>query len=142
MKLARRLAAVIAAVIVVTVPLAAHSLRSVAPLGHQDSKPGRQAPILRVNHIAPQQCGVKQASFARICRAGAHTSCLKAVRRGVKGFSNLVCAARQTACHSCLDRLRACIGKIGHAKRIDFSCEECTGKFSRCIGKRYPQIKS
>lgn len=98
--------------------------------------------IARVHHVSPHQCGVKQASFARICRPSAHTSCLRASSRGVKGFSNTLCAARQTACRSCLDQLRACIAKIGHAKRTEYSCDECTGKFSRCIGRRYPKLKS
>lgn len=97
--------------------------------------------VLIVNHVAPYQCGVKQGSFARICRANAYPTCLRAVKRGVKGFSNAFCAARRAACHSCLGELRTCIGKIGHAKRVDFSCGECTGKFSRCIGRRYPKAK-
>lgn len=134
MKRVLRLAGVIAATIVFAVPAAAQPLR--------DAVRVNETQVLRAHHVAPHQCGVKQASFARICRASAYSSCLSAVRRHVKGFSNLVCAERRTACRSCLDRLSACIGKIGHAKRMDFSCEECTGKFSRCIGKRYPQIKS
>lgn len=92
------------------------------------------------NHIAPVTCGVKSASFARICRPGAYQSCLRATARGVAGFSRAKCAQRQTACRSCLDQLFRCIARIGHAKRSEFSCDECSGKFSRCIGKRYPQI--
>jgi hypothetical protein len=94
----------------------------------------------KVNHIAPYTCGVTSSKFARICRPAAQTSCKSAATRGVKGFSNQLCAARNTACVSCLAVLRACIGRIGHAPRAEFSCDECTGKFSRCIGKRYPTV--
>lgn len=94
------------------------------------------------NHVAPASCGVKQASFARICRAGAYNSCVHAAARGVTGFRPAICAQRETACRSCLDQLRGCIANIGHARRMDYSCDECTGKFSRCIGRRYPKLKS
>ena len=93
-------------------------------------------------HIQDHECGVKSASFARICRPIAYATCLRASTRGVKGFSAPFCAQRQTACRSCLDKLRLCIRKIGHAKKSEFSCDECSGKFSRCIGKRYPQLKN
>ncbi len=97
-------------------------------------------PVL-AEHIQLHQCGVKSASFARICRPNAYATCLRASTKGVKGYSAPFCARRQTACRSCLDKLRLCIAKIGHAKKSEFSCDECSGKFSRCIGKRYPKLK-
>ena len=93
-------------------------------------------------HVAPASCGVKSSSFARICRPGAYASCLRASGRKVAGFTKPMCAARQTACRSCLDQLFRCIKRIGHAKRSEFSCDECSGKFSRCIGRRYPKLKT
>jgi hypothetical protein len=102
---------------------------------------GISAGPVRAEHIQPHQCGVKSASFARICRPNAYTTCLRASVKGVKGYSAPFCATRQTACRSCLDKLRLCIAKIGHAKKSEFSCDECSGKFSRCIGKRYPKLK-
>jgi hypothetical protein len=95
-----------------------------------------------VSHIAPYTCGVTSSKFARICRPQADVSCKSAVTRGVAGFSKTFCAARHTACSSCLAMLRRCIGHIGHGKRSEFSCDECTGKFSRCIGRRYPVLKN
>lgn len=95
---------------------------------------------LRAEHVKPHERGVKSASFARICRPNAYATCLRASVRGVKGFSAPFCARRQTACRSCLEKLMQCIRKIGHAKRSEFSCDECSGKFSRCIGKRYPKL--
>jgi hypothetical protein len=92
-------------------------------------------------HIQPHQCGVKSSSYARICRPSAYVSCIRASAKGVKGYRAPFCARRQTACRSCLDKLRLCIRKIGHAKKSEFSCDECSGKFSRCIGKRYPKLK-
>lgn len=94
----------------------------------------------RANHIAPLTCGVKSSGFARICRPGAYQSCLRATARSVAGFSKPKCAARQTACRSCLDALYRCIARIGHFTRSEYSCDECSGKFSRCIGKRYPKM--
>ncbi len=102
---------------------------------------GAGATTVRAEHVQPDECGVKSASYARICRPNAYATCLRASARGVKGFSAPFCARRQTACRSCLDKLRACIKKIGHAKKSEFSCDECSGKFSRCIGKRYPILK-
>ena len=96
---------------------------------------------VHAEHIQPHQCGVKSASFARICRPNAYVTCLRASTRGVKGYSAPFCARRQTACRACVDKLRLCIAKIGHAKKSEFSCDECSGKFSRCIGKRYPKLK-
>jgi len=92
-------------------------------------------------HVTPAECGVKSSSFARICRPSAYTSCLGAARRHVKGYSTPFCTQRQTACRSCLSQLRTCISRIGHAPRSEFSCDECSGKFSRCIGRRYPKLK-
>ncbi|MEQ1714851.1 MAG: hypothetical protein ABL907_02495 [Hyphomicrobium sp.] len=99
------------------------------------------APAL-ANHISAHQCGVSSASYARICRPSAYTSCLRASARGVKGYTKTLCAGRQKVCRSCLGHLRQCIVRIGHAKRSEFSCDECSGKFSRCIGRRYPKLKS
>lgn len=99
-----------------------------------------QTAIIQVHHVAPYTCGVTSSKFARICLRSAQTSCKGAVGRGVKGFSTQFCAARHTACVSCLAMLKRCINRIGHGPRDEFSCDECTGKFSRCIGKRYPQV--
>ena len=96
--------------------------------------------VHRVSHVAPHTCGVRSASFARICSPQADTSCKSAVTRGVKGSSKPFCEARYTACSSCLAMLMRCISRIGHGPRTQFSCDECTGKFSRCIGKRYPSV--
>lgn len=103
---------------------------------------GANALPVRAEHVKPHQCGVKSASYARICRPNAYATCVRASARGVKGYSAPFCARRQTACRSCLDKLRACIRLIGHAKKSEFSCDECSGKFSRCIGKRYPKLKN
>ncbi len=100
-----------------------------------------QAALVRAEHVKPHECGVKSASFARICRPNAYAACLRASARGVKGFSAPFCARRQTACRTCLDKLMQCIRTIGHAKKSEYSCDECSGKFSRCIGKRYPKLK-
>lgn len=97
--------------------------------------------IVHVKHVAPHTCGVSSSKFARICRPGAHTSCMGAVSRNVKGFSPTFCTVRRTACTTCLTALKLCIKRIGHGPRNQFSCDECTGKFSRCIGKRYPQVR-
>jgi hypothetical protein len=115
---------------------AAMALQGVAPFANSSTL--RQS----VSHIAPYTCGVKSGSFARICRPQADVSCKNAVKRGAKGFSSGFCAARHMACTSCLAMLRRCIGFIGHGKRSEFSCDECTGKFSRCIGRRYPELKN
>jgi hypothetical protein len=107
---------------------------------------GRIAPlhsaVVAIDHVAPYTCGVTSSKFARICRPGIRSKCDGAVARGVKGFSSQLCAARHTACVSCLSMLRSCIKRIGHGPRNHFSCDECTGKFSRCIGKRYPVIQN
>ena len=112
------------------------ALQSIAPFAKSDTL--RQ----RVSHIAPYTCGVTSSKFARICRPQADVSCKSAVTRGVAGFSKTFCAARHMACSSCLAMLRRCISHIGHGKRSEFSCDECTGKFSRCIGRRYPVVKN
>jgi hypothetical protein len=112
------------------------ALQGVAPFSKSLS--GSQ----RVAHVAPYTCGVSSSKFARICRPQADASCKSAVKRGVQGFSSGLCAARHVACSSCLAMLRRCISHIGHGKRSEFSCDECTGKFSRCIGRRYPILKS
>lgn len=101
-----------------------------------------QSAAVQVHHVAPYTCGVTSSKFARICRPSAQTSCKGAVTRGVKGFSSQFCAARHTACVSCLAMLKRCINRIGHGPRNEFSCDECTGKFSRCIGKRYPPLRN
>lgn len=111
-----------------------------APLSQRLAVPSGIA--IKVHHVAPYTCGVSSSKFARICRPSAQTSCKGAVSRGVKGFSSQFCAARHTACVSCLAMLKRCINKIGHGPRNEYSCDECTGKFSRCIGKRYPQVRN
>ena len=118
-----------------TVSAHAQAFHSVAA-----AKPSSGGLISQVSHVAPYRCGVTSSKFARICRPSANMSCKRAVESGVKGYSTSLCAARHTACVSCLSMLRRCISRIGHAPRTDFSCDECTGKFSRCIGKRYPTI--
>jgi hypothetical protein len=114
------------------------SAATAAPLLQRPS--GSEVVVRQAAHVAPYRCGVTSSKFARICRPSAQTSCQSAVARGVPGFSKTFCAARHTACVSCLAMLRRCISRIGHAARADFSCGECTGKFSRCIGKRYPVV--
>ena len=94
----------------------------------------------KTSHVQPYQCGVTSSKFARICRPQAAVSCASAVSRGISGFSEALCKARQSACSGCLVMLRRCISRIGHAPRSEFSCDKCTGKFSRCIGRRYPVV--
>lgn len=120
-------------------------LLSISAEAHAFALPAASPPqsgdrVMRVSHVAPYRCGVTTSKFARICRPAATVSCARAVERGVNGYSTALCAARHTACVSCLSMLRRCISRVGHAPRTDFSCDECTGKFSRCIGKRYPTI--
>ena len=103
-------------------------------------RPAMAQTAVQAKHVAPHTCGVSSSKFARICRPGAYTSCIGAASRNVKGFSPTFCAARRTACTTCLTALKLCIKRIGHAARAQYSCDECTGKFSRCIGKRYPQV--
>lgn len=88
------------------------------------------------DHTKPHQCGVKSASFARTCRPGAHSSCVGAVKRGVKGFTADLCAARKAACLKCLGEVQVCIGRIGHAASV--TCGTCTAQFDACYAKHYP----
>ncbi|MEQ1671364.1 MAG: hypothetical protein ABL893_10935 [Hyphomicrobium sp.] len=123
-------------------PLVFALLVSAAGAAPQVSRSTPSAPILhQAAQVSPYQCGVTSSKFARICRPQAVASCRSAVARGAKGYSQHVCAARRVACVSCLAMLRRCISRIGHGPRNEFSCEECTGKFSRCIGKRYPALR-
>ena len=121
-------AIVFAVAAVLTTPAAAFN-----PPGHFNSTPLAQS----IKHVQPHACGLNSGSFARICRPSANASCLSAVARDVKGYSQPFCEKRQTACSFCLKVMMRCIARIGHGPRNQFSCDECPAKFSRCIGKRY-----
>ena len=92
------------------------------------------------HHIQPHDCGLSSASFARICRPSANTSCLGAVERKVEGYSQPFCEKRQKACGLCLALMMRCIAHISHGPKSQYSCDECPAKFDRCIGKRYPVL--
>ena len=92
-------------------------------------------------HIKPNTCGLKSGSFARICRPSANTSCLGAVERNVKGYSQPFCEKRAKSCDFCLKLMFRCIERIGHGAKSQYSCDECPAKFSRCIGRRYPVLE-
>jgi hypothetical protein len=93
----------------------------------------------RAAHVASHQCGVTSSTFARICRPSAHASCLRAVKRGVAGFTEKVCADRKAACSTCLSRIHTCISRIGHWPVWTHSCDRCKARFDRCLKRRYPQ---
>ncbi|MCB1505027.1 MAG: hypothetical protein KDJ47_08635 [Hyphomicrobiaceae bacterium] len=91
-------------------------------------------------HIAPHQCGVSSGTFARICRPSAYPSCMRAVKRGVAGFSVKLCERRKAACSTCLANIFRCISRIGHWPKLTHSCDSCKARFDRCIKRRYPPI--
>lgn len=99
---------------------------------------GSVAPA-EAKHIASHQCGVTSGSYARICRPGAHTSCLGAVKRGVKGFTLKLCEKRKAACSTCLANIHTCISRIGHWPKVTHTCGKCKARFDGCIKRRYPQ---
>jgi hypothetical protein len=90
-------------------------------------------------HVAGHQCGVQSSSFARTCRPGAHATCLRAVARGVKGFTKGLCDKRQAACSKCLGDIRTCISRIGHWPKLTHTCEKCRKRFDACYDSRYPK---
>lgn len=94
---------------------------------------------LEAAHVASHQCGVQSSSFARTCRPGAHASCLRAVERGVKGFTTQLCERRKSACSKCLGDIHACISRIGHWPKLTHSCESCKARFNTCYWLHYPK---
>lgn len=90
-------------------------------------------------HVAANQCGVQSSNFARTCRPGAHTSCLGAVERGVKGFSKEICEKRKAACGKCLAEIHTCIGRVGHWPKLTHTCQKCKARFDRCYARNYPK---
>ena len=107
------------------------------PLGLAATGGGALAPA-EAKHIASHQCGVTSGSYARICRPGAHTSCLGAVKRGVKGVTVKLCAKRKAACSTCLANIHTCISRIGHWPKATHTCDKCKARFDGCIKRRYP----
>lgn len=90
-------------------------------------------------HVAAHQCGVTSGSFARICRPNAYSTCMRAVKRGVAGFTEKLCNDRKAACSRCLGDIHKCISRIGHWPKLTHSCDSCKARFDRCIKRRYPQ---
>lgn len=113
--------------------LAALSLAPLFGLGSWAPAPATAA------HVAPHQCGVQSSSFARTCRPSAHASCLRAVERGVAGFTTALCEKRKAACTKCLADIHTCIGRIGHWPRVTHSCDKCKARFNRCYSRNYPK---
>jgi hypothetical protein len=86
-------------------------------------------------------CGVSSGNFGRICRPGSNKRCLDAVKRGVKGFSKVICADRREACETCLGRLQRCF-----RSKIDITtpmtkkatCDRCETRYTSCMRRIYP----
>lgn len=96
-------------------------------------------PPAAATHVASHQCGVHSSSFARTCRPSAHTSCLGAANRGVKGFTKELCEKRKAACTKCLGDIHACISRIGHWPALTHSCDKCKARFNTCYALWYPK---
>lgn len=84
-----------------------------------------------------EQCGWHSGNYARTCSPHARSSCLRAAKRNVAGFSVRKCQEETALCSKCLKTTIACANRVdrpGRSKEtVTLGCQKCDAGFGRCM---------